>query len=78
MVGSWISILLITIPIILHADPGGAEFGYRYAIDFYPFVFLLMIHGMRGRMNAERWAAMALCFVVNAWGMYAVVTGWLA
>jgi hypothetical protein len=78
VVGAWISILAITVPIILHADPGGAEFGYRYAIDFYPFVFLLMIHGMRGRMNAERWAAMALCFLVNIWGMYAVMTGWLA
>ena len=59
-------------------QPGGAEFGYRYAIDFYPFAFLLMIHGMRGRMNAARWAAMALCFIVNIWGMYAVMTGWLA
>ena len=77
-VGAWVSILAITVPIILHADPGGAEFGYRYAIDFYPFIFLLMIHGMRGRMNAERWAAMALCFIVNTWGMYAVMTGWLA
>ena len=76
--GAWLSIIAITIPIILHADPGGAEFGYRYAIDFYPFIFLLMIHGMRGRMNAERWAAMALCFVVNIWGMYAVMNGWLA
>ena len=78
MVGAWASILAIIVPIILHADPGGAEFGYRYAIDFYPFAFLLMIHGMRGRMNAERWAAMALCFIVNIWGMYAVMTGWLA
>jgi hypothetical protein len=78
MVGAWVSILAIIVPIILHADPGGAEFGYRYAIDFYPFAFLLMIHGMRGRMNAERWAAMALCFIVNLWGMYAVMTGWLA
>ena len=78
MVGAWVSILGIATPIILHGDPGGAEFGYRYAIDFYPFLFLLMIHGMRGRMNAERWAAMALCFIVNIWGMYAVMTGWLA
>jgi hypothetical protein len=78
MVGAWLSIIATTIPIILHADPGGAEFGYRYAIDFYPFIFLLMIHGMRGRMNAERWAAMVLCFVVNIWGMYAVMNGWLA
>jgi len=78
MVGAWLSILGIIVPLLLHADPGGAEFGYRYAIDFYPFIFLLMIHGMRGRMNAERWAAMALCFLVNIWGMYAVMTGWLA
>ena len=77
-VGAWASILAIIVPIILHADTGGSQFGYRYAIDFYPFVFLLMIHGMRGRLNAERRAAVILCFLVNAWGMWAVATGWLA
>jgi hypothetical protein len=77
-VGAWVSILAIIVPIVLHADPGGAQFGYRYAIDFYPFAFLLMIHGMRGHLNAERRAAIILCFLVNAWGMWAVMTGWLA
>ncbi len=77
-VGAWVSILAIMVPIVLHADPGGAQFGYRYAIDFYPFAFVLMIRGMHGRLNAERRAAIILCFVVNARGMWAVMTGWLA
>jgi hypothetical protein len=76
--GAWVSVLAISVPILLHADPGGAQFGYRYAIDFYPLLFLLMIHGMHGRLNLDRGVAIAACFLVNLWGMWAIATGFVA
>lgn len=76
--GAWLSIAAISVPILLHADPGGLEFGYRYALDFYPFAFLLMVRGMEGELNFEKGLAIGLSFLVNLWGMWAFLTGFVA
>ena len=68
-VGTWASVALILIPVLTHADPGGAQFGYRYGQDIYPFLFLLTVRGLGGRIGFEAWLAIVAGFVVNAWGM---------
>ena len=70
-IGSWAAIVLILIPILTHADPGGAQFGFRYGQDFYPFLFLLTVRGLGGRISFEAWVAIAIGALVNIWGMYA-------
>jgi hypothetical protein len=77
-VGAWSSVVLILIPTLLHADPGGVEFGFRYAEDVYPYLFLLMIHGLRGRVRFEAGLAVAFGLLVNAWGMGATYFDWFA
>jgi hypothetical protein len=77
-IGAWISIGLILIPILTHADPGGAQFGFRYAQDFYPFLFLLMIRGLGGRLGFEAWLAIAIGALVNLWGMGSTYYSWWA
>jgi hypothetical protein len=67
--GAWLSIALIMIPNLTHADPGGVQFGYRYAQDIYPFLFLLTVRGLAGRIGFEAALALAIGFVVNVWGM---------
>jgi hypothetical protein len=74
--GSWLAIVLVLIPILLHADPGGLQFGFRYAQDFYPFLFLLMVRGLDGRLSFEAWLAIAIGAVVNLWGMGATYYDW--
>jgi hypothetical protein len=76
--GAWASVGLILVPTLLHADPGGAQFGFRYAQDVYPFLLLLMIHGMRGRVRFEAGLAIAFGLLVNVWGMGATYFGWFA
>ncbi|HEY9721826.1 MAG TPA: hypothetical protein V6D47_07415 [Oscillatoriaceae cyanobacterium] len=76
--GGWISVVLISVPMMLHPDPGGLEFGYRYAMDFYPILLLLMLRGMGKRLTFEQGLAIALCFLVNFWGIWAIRTGWWA
>lgn len=71
VVGTWISIGLICVPILTHADAGGSQWGFRYAQDFYPFVFLLMAHGTRGRFSFEAKCALLIGLVVNLLGMWA-------
>lgn len=76
--GSVGAVALIAIPVLLHADPGGAQFGYRYAQDFYPFLLLLTAHGIGRRIGFEAWLAIAIGFAVNIWGMYATTINWFA
>jgi hypothetical protein len=74
--GSWLAIGLVLIPILLHADPGGAQFGFRYAQDFYPFLFMLTVRGLHGRLSFEAWLAIAIGALVNLWGMGATYFDW--
>lgn len=78
VVGCWATVIAILIPVLLHADPGGAQFGYRYAQDFYPFLLLLTAHGIGRNLSFEATLAAAIGFVVNAWGMWATAIQWFA
>lgn len=44
---SWIAILLVSLPLITYYGIGYAQFGYRYSLDFFPFLFLLTILGIK-------------------------------
>lgn len=74
--GAWAAVALTLIPILTHADPGGAQFGFRYAQDFYPFLFLLTVRGLGGRISFEAWIAIAVGVLVNIWGMGATYFDW--
>jgi hypothetical protein len=76
--GTWTSVLLILIPILAHADPGGAQFGFRYAQDLYPFLILLTVRGLGGRISTEAWIAIAIGGLVNLWGMGSTYYDWWA
>jgi hypothetical protein len=78
VVGCWAAVAAILVPVLLHADPGGAQFGYRYAQDFYPFLLLLTAHGIGRTVGFEATLALAIGFVVNAWGMWATTVNWFA
>ncbi|HEY9765231.1 MAG TPA: hypothetical protein V6C82_02665, partial [Chroococcales cyanobacterium] len=72
-VGCWLAVALISVPILMHSDPGGEQFGYRYAQDFYPFLFLLTMQSLRGRVSFEQGVAIGLGLLVNAWGMWSTL-----
>jgi hypothetical protein len=75
--GCWVSCALTLVPVLTHGDIGGEQFGYRFAQDIYPFLFLLMIRGMDGKLTTERVMAIALGLLVNFWGMACTVLNWL-
>ena len=76
--GAWVSVVLILIPILLHADAGGEQFGFRYAQDLYPFLFLLTARGLGGRISFEAWIAIAIGVLINLWGMGSTYFDWWA
>ena len=75
-VGAWLALLLTTIPILTHGDPGGVQFGFRYAQDLYPMLLLLTVRGLGGRISFEAWIAIAIGFAVNIWGMASTYFDW--
>lgn len=60
---------LISIPILMHGTNGFAQFGYRFAVDFYPFIFLIMMYALPKKLKHYHWILLILSILVNAWGV---------
>lgn len=82
-IGAWLSIAIILVPILTHADPGGVQFGYRYSLDILPLLLILSWRGAldggeRQGLSLEAWLALAMGWLVNLWGMGATYWDWFA
>ena len=67
---SWLSIFLIFTLVSLRGGTGWTQFGYRYAIDFYPFLTLLTIKGVtKTGLRWHHWLLLFIGILVNAWGV---------
>jgi hypothetical protein len=62
--------VLVAIPNLLYYNTGYLQAGYRYALDFLPFLFVLVALGMRGRLRV--WSG-ALIGVSVVMGLLSVV-----
>jgi hypothetical protein len=68
---TWLSIILISILIFSHGSTGFSQFGYRFAVDFYPFLTYLTISGI-ANLNGPKWYHWLLLIVgilINTWGV---------
>ncbi|MBC5798373.1 MAG: hypothetical protein GIX03_01725 [Candidatus Eremiobacteraeota bacterium] len=66
----WAAALLCAAPDFLYYVNGFAQFGMRHALDFEPFLFVLMVLAARRGLGVP---AMALCWfsiAVGAWGVW--------
>jgi hypothetical protein len=71
----WSSVVLTAIPVFLYYGGGGAAtYGYRYAMDFMPFLFALVAIGLRDRFgNMEKvllGLSMGFVFYGYVWQVY--------
>lgn len=66
----WLATLLVAIPSLLYYVNGYAQFGMRHALDFAPFLFVLMIFGVRGRI--PMWGKLLIAYSIGAstWGCW--------
>jgi len=80
---TWMSLcaaILIAIPSLLHGGIGATQFGYRFSLDFTPFLVLLMAQGFRGNVSGRAKALVAISVLVSLWGLRfasPVQPGWL-
>lgn len=74
----WAAIVLTAIPIFLYYGVGWVQFGFRYALDFTPFLWLLVVISLRrqlistNRTTLALWLILAGC-VINLGGAHWLV-----
>ena len=68
-IGCWISIVLIALVEFTHGTWGFTQFGYRFAVDFYPFLFLLNVRGIGDRIRWHHMILISIGILVNLWGV---------
>lgn len=67
---SWISILLIMLLVFTHGGTGWAQFGYRFAVDFYPFLIFIIIKTLeKSNLKWHHWLLLFISIFVNLWGV---------
>ncbi len=70
---SAIAIFCILPPIITHGTVGFTQFGYRFSLDFIPFLMLLTAKGMRKNLSWQEKALIILSLVINLWGVVSII-----
>lgn len=71
-------ILPVALVNAMHGTWGFAQFGYRFALDYYPLLFLLVAAAVGDRAKPWHAALIAAGVAVNLWGVLWInVFGWV-
>jgi hypothetical protein len=65
----WAGILPVAVFVFVFAATGWTQFGYRYATDFYPFLFLLVVLAVGNRLRWHHYTLIGLSILANIWGV---------
>lgn len=68
-ISCWVAILLTFLVISLWGGVGFAQFGYRFAQDFMPFLLILTALGIGQKPTKLAYLLMFLSILVNLWGV---------
>lgn len=63
----WITVAAVSVPGFFYQNDGWRQFGFRFSLDYTPFLFALLAVGGR-KMNALFWALGAAGVAVGVWG----------
>lgn len=66
---SLITIIAILFIIVIHRYNGYSQFGYRYLLDLYPFLLILVASGIRDRLTLWKKILIFLSILINFWGV---------
>jgi 4-amino-4-deoxy-L-arabinose transferase-like glycosyltransferase len=59
--------------LITHGTVGFTQFGYRFSLDFTPFLMLLVAKGMSENLGWQEKALIILSILVNLWGVVSII-----
>jgi hypothetical protein len=68
----WVTVALVAGPSFLYYLNGWVQFGMRHALDFEPFLLILMALGIRDRARVPAWgiALVAWSCLAGVWGVW--------
>lgn len=66
---SLFAVLIMAIPSLIKGGNGFTQFGFRYSLDFHPFLLILMASGFKNRFNTFSKVLVFLSIVINLWGI---------
>jgi hypothetical protein len=67
---SWVAIGLLTLVLWVHANPGGWQFSYRYAMILLPWVSLILLENSPGQVSLAERILLVVSVGVNAYATY--------
>ena len=77
---AWLAIGLVTIPLFLHYSQGWVQFGYRFLLDYVPFLMILTALGFDDNSSPfsrrVQLGLVTLSIAVGFWGVILAHHGW--
>lgn len=64
----WLAVVCVLLPIVTYYGIGFVQFGYRYALDFMPFLLILAGMGLPRPMTARARLLVIASVLINIWG----------
>lgn len=68
-ISSLIAIIVISLPGLAHGNNGSTQFGYRFALDFMPYLILLTASGLQNQFKWWAKLLIILSILINLWGV---------
>lgn len=66
---SLIAAAVIALPDLMHGNNGSTQFGFRFALDFMPFLLLLTASGLQNNFSWYAKLLLILSILINLWGV---------
>lgn len=70
---SAVAVVCILSLLITHGEVGFTQFGYRFSLDFTPFLMLLTAKGMSEKLSWQEKAIIILSILVCLWGVVCII-----
>lgn len=66
---SLITVILMSLPGLMHGNNGSTQFGFRFALDYMPFLLFLTASGLQNYLKWWAILLIILSIIVNLWGI---------
>lgn len=67
---AWAAIFILTFLLWIHGNPGGWQFGYRYAMILLPWMFVILLENSPKKILWYEWLAYIISFIINLYATY--------
>lgn len=67
---SWLAIVVLTLVLWTHGNPGGWQFSYRYAMELLPWMFLILLENSPPKVRWHEFVLFVVSLAINTLGTW--------